>query len=232
MEKETRLIDRIMTIVFIIVSVLFILSCSIFTPLMNRPFYYSQIDKLNIVETLNTYTHEDYTKDDVIEAFDDVMDFIWKGTEFKTGKLKYSESGKSHFEDCVGLFWLDFIVLIVSSVILVALLILHFIKIIRIKNIKGFSPLFLSGIITVGLVVALGVFGLINFDLLFECFHKVFFPGKDNWVFDYRYDEVILILPEEFFMNCAIMIGSTLFILSFLSIGYGIIKKIRKGKLD
>ena len=222
----------LLNIIYGIILFFFIISLAISLPILCRFIHTLCIEPMNIVETLNTYTHEDYTKDDVIEAFDDVMDFIWKGTEFKTGKLKYSESGKSHFEDCVGLFWLDFIVLIVSSVILVALLILHFIKIIRIKNIKGFSPLFLSGIITVGLVVALGVFGLINFDLLFECFHKVFFPGKDNWVFDYRYDEVILILPEEFFMNCAIMIGSTLFILSFVSIGYGIIKKIRKGKLD
>lgn len=225
MNKEARLIDKIMTIVFIVVLVLFILSCSIFMPLMNRRFYYDQIDGLNIVEVLNNYSHEDYTKEDVVEAFDDVMDFIWKGSEFKTGKLKYSESGKSHFEDCVPLFWLDFIVFIITSILMVTFLILHITKIVRIQDIRGMSPLFYGGIITIGLVICLGIFGVINFDLLFEYFHKVFFPGKDNWVFDPRYDEVILILPEKFFMRCAILIGSTLFVLSGVSIAYGIIKK-------
>ena len=225
MNKETRLIDKIMTIVFIVVLVFFILSCSIFMPLMNRRFYYDQIDGLNIVEVLNNYSHENYTKEDVVEAFDDVMDFIWKGSEFKTGKLKYSESGKSHFEDCVPLFWLDFIVFIITSILMVTFLILHITKVVRIQDIRGMSPLFYGGIITIGLVICLGIFGVINFDLLFEYFHKVFFPGKDNWVFDPRYDEVILILPEKFFMRCAILIGSTLFVLSGISIAYGIIKK-------
>ena len=153
------------------------------------------------------------------------MDFIWKGSEFKTGKLKYSESGKSHFEDCVPLFWLDFIVFIITSILMVTFLILHITKVVRIQDIRGMSPLFYGGIITIGLVICLGIFGVINFDLLFEYFHKVFFPGKDNWVFDPRYDEVILILPEKFFMRCAILIGSTLFVLSGISIAYGIIKK-------
>ena len=229
MNKEARLIDKIMTIVFIVVLVLFILSCSIFMPLMNRGFYYAQIDDLNIVETLNNYTREDYTKDDVIEAFDDVMDFIWKGSEFKTGKLKFSESGKSHFEDCVPLFWLDFIVFIITSILMITFLILNITKTVVIQDIKGMSALFYGGIITIGVVIILGIFGIISFDLLFEYFHKVFFPGKDNWVFNPRDDEVILILPEEFFMRCAILIGATLFVLSGSAIAYGVIKK--KGKL-
>ena len=231
MKENNRIIDKIMTTTLIIVSVLFIISFSIFTPLMNRPFYYAQIDKLNVVEDLNNYTGKDYTKEDVIEAFDDVMDFIWKGDEFKTGKLKFSESGKSHFEDCVPLFYLDFIVFIISSILLVTFLILHLTKVIKFNKIKGYSPLFFSGIITIVLVALIGVFGLIDFDLLFEVFHKVFFPGKENWIFNPAYDEVILILPEQFFMNCAIMIGSTLFILSLSSILYGIIRK-KKSKIS
>ena len=56
----------------------------------------------------------------------------------------------------------------------------------------------------------------INFDKAFTIFHKIFFPGKDNWVFDSRYDQIIRILPQEFFRNCAIIIGITLLILASL----------------
>ena len=45
-----------------------------------------------------------------------------------------------------------------------------------------------------------------NFERAFVVFHQLFFPGKDNWVFDYRTDQIILILPMEFFRNCAILI--------------------------
>ena len=41
-------------------------------------------------------------------------------------------------------------------------------------------------------------------------FHGSFFPGKDNWLFDPAADPVIVLLPEEFFRNCAIAIGVSL----------------------
>ena len=46
--------------------------------------------------------------------------------------------------------------------------------------------------------------------LPFTVFHSIFFPGKDNWLFDPVTDPVILILPEAFFRNCAIAIVTVL----------------------
>ena len=37
-------------------------------------------------------------------------------------------------------------------------------------------------------------------------FHTLFFPGKTNWIFDWRTDPIILFLPEAFFRNCALLI--------------------------
>ena len=50
----------------------------------------------------------------------------------------------------------------------------------------------------------------LDFDGAFTVFHSIFFPGKDNWLFDPVTDPVILILPEAFFRNCAIAIVSIL----------------------
>ena len=223
--------NKLLSILLLITTTVFIISLSIFLPLANRRFYYGQIDKLHIVDDLNTFTGKDYTKEDVIEAFDDVMDFIWKGTEFKTGKLKYSEDGKSHFEDCVPLFKLDLIVMIVSSAILVTLLVLYLLKLWNVYDYFGYSPLFYGGILSLLLVMIIGVFGIINFNKLFDVFHKIFFPGKSNWQFDPTRDEVIMILPQDFFMNCAILMGAGLLTLSILSIVYGILKRYKFHKL-
>ena len=58
----------------------------------------------------------------------------------------------------------------------------------------------LIGFILVGLLAA------INFDVAFNIFHKIFFPGKSNWEFDYRVDPIIWVLPQAFFRNGAILI--------------------------
>ena len=54
---------------------------------------------------------------------------------------------------------------------------------------------------------AVGALAALDFDRAFTVFHTLFFPGKDNWLFDWRTDGVILILPEAFFRNCALLIG-------------------------
>jgi len=225
--KKNNKLDICLSILLMVMASIFIISFSIYLPLNNRQFYYNQIDNLNIVEDLNEYTHENYTKEDVIEAFDDVMDFIWKGKEFKTGKLKFSESGKSHFADCVPLFVLDLVVWIVSGSTLIVLLLLLGLKKWKVVNFFNYSPLFYSGIISLLIVLLIGMFGIIDFNKLFNVFHKLFFPGKENWQFDPRYDEVIMILPQDFFMNCAILMGVGLLTLSSISIVYGILKRYK-----
>ena len=50
----------------------------------------------------------------------------------------------------------------------------------------------------------------LDFDRAFTVFHAVFFPGKDNWIFDPAADQIILVMPQVFFRNCAILIGGVL----------------------
>ena len=54
--------------------------------------------------------------------------------------------------------------------------------------------------------LAVGGLAALNFDRAFVIFHSVFFPGKDNWIFDWRTDPIILFLPQDFFRNCAVLI--------------------------
>jgi integral membrane protein (TIGR01906 family) len=70
-----------------------------------------------------------------------------------------------------------------------------------------------------------------DFDRAFVTFHHLFFPGKTNWIFDPGVDEIINILPEVFFRNCAILIVAILFALCAAAVSLDfIIEKRHKYK--
>ena len=90
-----------------------------------------------------------------------------------------------------------------------------------------FKPLtyLITGISTVVLPLILGGLCAIDFDKAFVIFHKIFFPGKDNWLFDPNENYVILIMPENFFMVCAIVIGAGVVVGASLLIVFFFIKR-------
>ena len=61
-----------------------------------------------------------------------------------------------------------------------------------------------------GVILIVAALAATDFDRAFTIFHSIFFPGKENWLFDPATDPVILLLPEEFFRNCAIAIAVSL----------------------
>lgn len=210
MKKEKRyswLYSGIMTITLM----LFILSAAIAVPLVCRSFYYAHIQWLNLPEETG------YTETEIKEAYDEMMDFCMKGEEFGTGVMKWTEDGKAHFADCAVLFRLDLWILRNTTAILLAL---AFFSLggWRPKLFLGRSPFFWagSGLMTVFVVVT----GLAATDFYraFVIFHKIFFPGKSNWLFDYETDQIINVLPEVFFRNCAILVVGLLFLMCIMGI--------------
>ena len=97
-----------------ILLALFAISASVSAPILCRPFYYAHIEALDMPEKTG------WTAEQIREAFDDVMDFLLKGTEFRTGDLLWSESGKTHFADCKVLFHLDLWIFAVTGALLLA----------------------------------------------------------------------------------------------------------------
>ena len=70
----------------------------------------------------------------------------------------------------------------------------------------GRGPAFWAGA-GLGIVFLLiAALAALDFDRAFVVFHALFFPGKDNWLFDPAQDQIINILPEAFFRDCAILI--------------------------
>ena len=62
------------------------------------------------------------------------------------------------------------------------------------------------------LPIVLFIIFIIDFDSAFTAFHKIFF-NNDYWIFNPRLDQIINILPQEFFYHCAVLILSLILLM-------------------
>ena len=189
------------TAVLALVTALALLTGAIAAPILCRPFYYAHIGPLKLTERTGL------TEEEIKTAFNEMLDYCLGETdEFSTGALRWTESGKSHFTDVRRLFLLDLQVLCISLGLLAALSLLLRRGRVRPALPLGRGPAFWAGtgLGTVFLVIA--ALAALDFGRAFVVFHALFFPGKDNWLFNPYEDQIINILPEVFFRNCAILI--------------------------
>jgi integral membrane protein (TIGR01906 family) len=179
---------------------LFLLTVSIGLPIYIRPFYYAHIGAYDL-EGLSGYSEVQ-----IREAYDEVLDYLTlPGREFGTGELPHSPEGKAHFEDCKVLFDLNASILLISGAILAVLFFMR--KRWGAYRLGKHSALLWAAVLSLTAPMAIGALAALDFDRAFVIFHSIFFPGKTNWVFDWYTDQIIRVLPQAFFMNCAIFIG-------------------------
>lgn len=195
MKKQSKLLFLALTL-FLMLAVL---SAAIAAPILCRPFYYIHVKLLNLP------AQTPWSYEEICAAYNEMLDFCIFGTPFGTGKLRWSEEGRSHFADCAVLFRLDFVVLAVSLTALLFCLILCRRGISPVRPLNRGPAFWGSGLLILLFLTVAAVAGT-NFDAAFVVFHQIFFPGKDNWLFDPQEDQIINILPQEFFRNCAVLI--------------------------
>ncbi len=117
-----------------------------------------------------------------------------------------SINGLRHFKDVKQLFLLD----LVSIPILGSLsyLILH-----RMSQQKLYVYYMKSFQWMIMIPVIIVVLGSVTFRDTFLLFHKIIFSDT-TWMFDPKYDPIILALPEEYFMMCFIVVLSIFLLLA------------------
>jgi integral membrane protein (TIGR01906 family) len=62
-------------------------------------------------------------------------------------------------------------------------------------------------------VVALGLVGLLAFDVAFEAFHRVFFAGG-NYTFDPATDRLVQLFPYQFWVETSFAVGAVVLVLA------------------
>lgn len=214
--------SKLLTIVLAILTAVVLLTAAISAPILCRPFYYAHIGPLELCEETGL------TRDEIKTAFDEMMDFCVGNAEFSTGILRWSESGKSHFTDVRVLFLLDLKVLAAAVLALTIVLIVSRLTGRRPGRLLGRGPSFWAGTGLAAVFVIVGALAATDFDRAFTIFHTIFFPGKDNWLFDPAEDQIINILPQTFFMNCAILILSILLLGCLVLILWDVLPRRKK----
>ncbi|WP_051675959.1 TIGR01906 family membrane protein [Ureaplasma canigenitalium] len=229
-QNKTNPRDKAIAFFLTLSIMLFIISFSISLPILIRPFYYYHLNNLDINSLTFKAGKLDYGE--LKRAYDELLDYLTLGGSFKMGQLKYSIPGMEHFVDVKNLFTASFTSLGISSVLSFSLILTIKLKKYQVDIIKiGF----IASIILFLIIIIIGILVSINFDRAFEVFHTIFFPGKDNYDFNGNVDEIIKILPTEFFLNVSIFIGVLfislcLFFIIYQIINYAI-KKRKEWKL-
>lgn len=212
----------VLTAVFSVATAVLILTLSISLPIYCRPFYYAHIDAFNLEEKSGE------TREEIKEAYDSVLDYLTlPGKEFSTGVFIHSEDGAAHFKDCKSLFTLNFAALTLSFVSVTLLAVLERLKKLRLCRPLGLHPAALGAGGLLAVLIPLTALVLTNPTNAFFAFHEVFFKGKENWIFSEISDPIITVLPLEFFLNCAALIGGSILTISLSTLIIGIVKKYR-----
>ncbi len=188
--KRFKITDIVIGIVF---TLLFISLSVVFT-INFRPLYYMDVGLLNIEAASGL------PKSEILQNYNALIDYsspFFKGAlEFPT--LAASESGLQHFIEVKNIFT-SFYYLAAFTLIIAVIIIVY-------KKKKGdFSYLLVSSITAVVLPLLIAFFMALDFDRAFLLFHKLFFKN-DYWLFDPATDPVIMMLPDSFFLHCALLI--------------------------
>lgn len=139
-------------------------------------------------------------KQQILANYRAVMQYLspFSSAPFSLPSLRFSADGAAHFADVKRIFLGVYLAGGVSGILLAAL---KKAKLLRrgVCRAAGIATLVLPGVILGGMAL--------DFDTAFVLFHKLFFPGATNWLFDYVADPVIYILPDTFFLHCAVFIA-------------------------
>ena len=186
------------------VSVFFLLlTVSIGLPIYIRPFYYAHIGAYELEQVSG------YSEAQIRQAYDEVLDYLTlPGKPFGTGEMPCSHEAEHHFADCRVLFELNAFILVGSGLILAVLFALR--KKWGPYRLGKHSAVWWAAVLSVTAPIMIGALAALDFDRAFVVFHSIFFPGKTNWLFDWHADQIIRVLPQAFFRNCAILIGGGL----------------------
>lgn len=192
--------SKLLSVVLSVLIALVVLTGSVAVPLLCRSFYYAHIGPMNL-------TGYGLTEEEIKTAYNEMMDFcLGRREDFSAGVLPFSQSGADHFADVQKLFLLDLRVLKLSAAALGFLLGWCLVGRMRPHRFLNRGPGFWAAAGLGASFLIVGGLAALDFDRAFVIFHSVFFPGKDNWIFDWQTDPIILFLPQDFFRNCAVLI--------------------------
>lgn len=187
-------INKLTTLILSLALSLFLISLTVKLTLSFRQLYYFDIDYLNIAQDYGM------KKETIIKNYDILIDYLQDKDISKLSMPDFptSREGEIHFVEVKDIFMKFNVLFYITGLVS---LIGIFLKL-RIRDLKFFKW---SSIGMLAIPLALSVPFAVNFDKSFTAFHKIFF-NNDYWEFDPVKDPIINVLPQNFFMHCAVLI--------------------------
>ena len=189
---------KVFNIAAALIAAVCVICISVTAFVLARPLYYWDTDNLQIPETSG------YSKEICIENYDALIDYNLIGGSEKLvfPSFSMSEQGEIHFAEVKEIF-ITMQVISIAGIILFAGFMLYR----KLHGVPREGTLWMrfTGIVLLSAVVLIGLAMTIDWQWSFEFMHKVFFDN-DYWLFDPKYDPVITILPDRFFLHCGILI--------------------------
>lgn len=171
---------------------LFIITLAVVFVLYFRPLYYLDISFYH----LDTVSGK--SADVIRRNYDSLCNylFFWNRNALVLPDFVMSEHGRIHFADCKRIFdVVQIMCLITGGITLIgALHRKHSARCLRI-----------AGILTIAIPAVLGALAIFQWETLFVSFHSILFRNN-YWLFDPVTDPIILVLPDGFFFQCAVVI--------------------------
>lgn len=212
MEKIKK--SSVGSIVLALICMLFLISGAVVVTLNFRQLYYFDIQHLDIPATSGL------PESVIRENYDVLIDYnsIFYQGELNFPSLAMSETGQIHFVEVKRIFVAVVWLAVITGIIALAGGIYK-------SRQKDFKFLKWTGIFSIVIPAVLGGLIALNWNTFFVTFHHIFF-NNDYWIFDPATDPVITILPDMFFMHCALMILGLVVVCSILAIlAYNGLKK-------
>ncbi len=208
--------SKTFTIILGVCLLLLFIGAGLAVTLSCRSLYTSGIEEWRLDEISGL------SRETIVRNYDVMMDWTspFHRESLKLPDLTLSPSAAQHFAECKPLFDFFLIAGAVSLPVCVWLTV-HFIRAKRWGNIAA------AGIISLAIPVVFVLPALIDFDMLFVIFHKIFF-NNDMWLFDPAVDPVINILPEAYFMRCALLMGGIITAGGLLVTAAGALMSLKK----
>ena len=206
-------------VILALVLTLTIIGLSVVGTLAFRPLYYHDMKEMD----LSAYTG--LSEEEIRENYDALIDYnmAWKDGDLEFPTLPMSENGKTHFIEVKEIFDIFKYLVVFGGI-------LSMTGIVFMAKKKEYRYLKMTAVVSCGLPAVLGILVALFWDKVFVVFHELFF-NNDYWIFDYRTDPIILLLPDEFFMHCAFLIfGGVLFGAAVCLGSYLILMRLKKRK--
>jgi len=216
MRKDRK--STFLNIVTALIIAILVISASVTFTLFDRSAYAKMQASVGLPETTG------FSEEEILKNYNALIDY---NSVFFTGPLSFptlpmSDSGREHFAEVKSIFSAIQIALIVSAA-LTAFLCVYLLRRRRIRFL-GYGGI-LSLVIPAVIVCVMAAVG---WDRFFVLFHHLLF-NNNFWLFDYRTDPVILILPDSWFLACLVSIILKIVVTSaILIVGSLTFEKLRK----